>query len=305
MRVAVTGATGIVGQFVVADLLRQGHEVSALRRTSSEFEFEHERLHWFVGDLANVSALSNLIQDCDGFVHAAFEHVPGKYRGGEGDDPQKFFETNVNQSLKLIEMLESSSVGRTVFFSSRAVYDGLETDGNPIQDNSTVKPTTLYGKVKVAVEERGSASTSIGFCSLRPTGIYGVTHPPQRNKWFGLVQKALSDLEREENLDSQMRTEVHGEDVASATVLLLNVPLEKMKSKSFNCSDIAVSQKQLYCLVQAIKAGYDPTEVQLPTGLQANNPMSCEGLAELGWCPGGMEKLYRTLGVMIEASTLS
>ena len=43
-------------------------------------------------DLAGIGAV----------VHCAFAHVPGRYRGGEGDDPEGFRRANLDGSLALI-----------------------------------------------------------------------------------------------------------------------------------------------------------------------------------------------------------
>ena len=62
------------------------------------------------------------------FVHAAFEHVEGRYRGGEGDDPEGFRRANVEGSARLFEAARAAGVKRCVFLSSRAVY-GTELAG--------------------------------------------------------------------------------------------------------------------------------------------------------------------------------
>ena len=306
MRVAVTGATGLVGGFVVARLLQVGHQVRALKRATSKIESvsRHEDVEWVAGDLANRNSLIRLLDGCEGLVHAAFEHTPGKYRGGEGEDSVRFYKTNATQSFNLLELADQSKVKRTVFMSSRAVYDGLDLDGAPIPDHAPVSPTTLYGEVKVEVEKVGSSLPSIGFCSLRATGIYGIASPLHENKWFDLFQRALTGESDPRSLDKALRTEVHGEDVAEAVLLLLESSASQLKLNRFNCSDVAISQEQLFTLFQGIMNGKDPSEVELPEALPAKNWMSCDGLLKLGWQPGGMAKLHRTLGDSVKQDTV-
>ena len=45
---------------------------------------------------------ANSIKDVDAIVHAAYEHVPGSYRGGEGDDLDGFLAANLMGSLALM-----------------------------------------------------------------------------------------------------------------------------------------------------------------------------------------------------------
>ncbi|MEQ8691354.1 MAG: NAD(P)H-binding protein, partial [Pseudomonadales bacterium] len=62
MRVAVTGATGIVGRFVCARLLAQGHTVQALCRPTSITAGFTQQPHWVVGELDEESALQQLLE---------------------------------------------------------------------------------------------------------------------------------------------------------------------------------------------------------------------------------------------------
>jgi UDP-glucose 4-epimerase len=45
----------------------------------------------------------DLFAGTDAVVHAAFDHLPGRYRGGEGDDPARFRRINLDGSVRLFE----------------------------------------------------------------------------------------------------------------------------------------------------------------------------------------------------------
>ena len=49
-------------------------------------------------------------------VHAALEHVPGRYRGGEGDDPPRFWQLNVDGSVALLAAAREAGVARAWCF---------------------------------------------------------------------------------------------------------------------------------------------------------------------------------------------
>ena len=74
MHVLVTGGTGTVGRFVVPALQAAGHRVTTLGRRPGDHPW----------DLADPAPR---LPPADALVHAALAHVPGAYRGGEGDDP--------------------------------------------------------------------------------------------------------------------------------------------------------------------------------------------------------------------------
>ena len=306
MRVAVTGATGLLAEFLIPQLLDNHSEVHALWRTNkrgAERFKPNDRLHWFEGDLTDLTSLKELTTDCDAVVHAALEHLPGRYRGGEGDDPTRFRNVNLHQTEAFLKMLQGTQVKRTVFISSRAVFDGYGESTASLTDATPTKPDSLYGEIKAQTEELGDSLTEVGFCTLRPTGIYGETHRSEENKWADLISDVKTGDVSSNTYSNQLRTEVHGEDVASAISLLLSAPLARVEHQRFNCSDIAVSQVQLVDLMRQIKEAKTVEVDSLPVGIPPNNPMTCEGLAELGWQPGGVPKLVHTLRRMLTAAS--
>ena len=303
MRIAMTGATGLLGEFLIPHLLELEHEVHALwhsdEHSTEKFE-SNKRLRWIQGDMMDLSSLLRLVSGCDAVVHAALEHQPGRYRGGEGDDPVRFKLVNLHQTESFLKALQTTSVSRTVFISSRAVFDGYGESTANLSDTTPTKPESLYGEVKAQTEALGDSLSGIGFCTLRPTGIYGETNEPQHNKWLELISHACDDDESGHEHSNQLRTEVHGEDVASAIELLLTAPSHAIEHQHFNCSDITVSQTQLVYLMRQIRSGRDVDLGSLPNGLPPNNPMVCDGLGTLGWHPGGMTKLLHTLQRMLD-----
>ena len=107
MRVAVTGGTGLVGRFIVNGLLDAGHEVVVMTRNPPAAGFFWGEVAHLPYDLdAAVPDLTGL----NGIVHAAFDHVPGRYRGGEGDDPEGFAALNRDASLRLFEQARAAGV---------------------------------------------------------------------------------------------------------------------------------------------------------------------------------------------------
>ena len=306
MRIAVTGATGLVGEFLIPRLLEHEHEVHALwhrdKRGTEKFNTD-ARLCWFQGDLEDLSSLQALTEDCDAVIHAALEHQRGRYRGGEGEDPTRFKLVNLHQTETFLTTLQTTQVSRTVFISSRAVFDGYGESRASLSDSAPTKPESLYGEVKAQTESLGDSLSGIGFCTLRPTGIYGETYQPHDNKWSELISHVGEDGASGHKYSNQLRTEVHGEDVAAAIELLITAPLAEIEHQHFNCSDIAVSEAQLVYLMRQIKSGQDVDIDAAPKGIPPNNPMTCDGLRVLGWQPGGMTKLLHTLQRMLSATS--
>lgn len=297
MRIAVTGATGFLGRFVVARLLATGHHVRALyRKNRADPDRSTPRnLRWIQGDMLDDDSLNSLVGGCDAAVHAAFEHVPGRYRGGEGEDPQRFIDVNLEATARLFELLQRADVKRTVFISSRAVFDGYGPSVETIGDDVECNASSLYGKVKAEAEARGCATTGIGFCALRSTGIYANPLHPGVTKWRQLILENTRSAQSLDAYSNQLRTEVHVDDVARAIEILLGEEAAKVEGKRFNCADIAVSERQLSSIVRSLAKNHDVNLNALPDGAPPDKPMRCDALRPLGWRPGGMRQLVTTL----------
>lgn len=273
MRVALTGATGLVGQFVARRLLAEGHDLVALGRPSP---WGGAARPWRLGEPAP-------LEGCGALVHCAFAHVPGRYRGGEGDDPEGFLARNLGGTLRLWD--EAAGL-RTVFLSSRAVYDGL-SPGIALTEDLPLAPPSLYGRAKAEAER---ALHARGGASLRATGVYGPPAPGQRHKWADLFEA----FERGEAAAPAIGTEVHGDDVGGAVLLLL----ARGASGPFNCSDLVLDRRDL------LRAWSEASGVRgtlPPRSGAAPGVMDTSRLRALGWAPRGAPGLRAALGALVEA----
>lgn len=266
MRIALTGATGLVGRFLVRGLAAAGHQVDPLPG-------------WRLGQPAPLAGAEALI-------HAAFFHAPGKYRGGEGDDPERFVALNRDASLRLFEDARAAGVRHAVFLSSRAVYDGLPA-GTPLPDETPALPASLYGRVKADTETGLAALDGPDFATaaIRATGIYG---EGAGHKWTTLFADYLAGRP----IGPRIGTELHGDDLTAAILLILDAG----GRGRFNASDLLLDRRNLLGMVQALTASPHPLPPKACTPVSV---MTCERLAALGWHPGGMARLTRALPAML------
>ena len=299
MRVAITGATGIVGRFVLARLLSAGAQVRALARRGGDAR-GMAACRWVVGDMASDSAIAALLRDADALVHCAYSHVPGRYRGGEGDDRFAFWRDNLLAGVELVERARLAGVRRVVLMSSRAVFGAATASPDGVDDDVRPLPDSHYGALKLALEAHASAFAAVdGLCcaALRPTGVYGVAQPVERSKWLDL---ALALRRREPLPAARLATEVHGRDVAEAVWLLLNADAERVAGRAFNCSDLIVDSRDVMAGL-ANRLGID---ADLPGAAEnvLRHPMRTPALRALGWRPGGRPLLERTLDELAAAA---
>lgn len=289
MRIAVTGATGFVGHWTVGHLLAAGHEVLALGRRRSA----HRAAGYAAYDLDGPPPE---LAGCHALVHAAFSHVPGSYRGGEGDDPEGFMRRNLEGSARLFEAARHAGVRRTIFLSSRAVY-GAYPVGTRLHEGLDPRPDTLYGKMKRAAELslEALASADFGATSLRVTGVYGPPVPGLPHKWHDL----LMDFAAGQTLEPRAGTEVHARDLADAIHLLLVAEETAQGAHVFNVSDFILDRRDLLMAYSRISglAG------QLPDATDRNlvSQMTTDRLESLGWSRTGPAGLAVPLAELAKA----
>lgn len=279
MRVAVTGGTGLVGRFIVNEALAAGDAVTVLTRTAPTDGF-------FQGEVTHLPyALDGASPDLGAFdavIHAAFDHLPGRYRGGEGDDPAGFLQRNRDGSTRLFAAAAQAGA-KVIFLSSRAVYG---PQAGALDEGMTCNPDTLYGQAKLAAEQTLMASGQPAMI-LRATGVYGPAGPGQRHKWADL----FDDFAAGRPIAPRAGTEVHGDDLAAAVRLGL-----RGTEGVYNVSDLLLDRHDLLVEWQA-QTGIPGT---LPERADSSGfrGMTTDRLAAFGWQPGGTQLLRASLREM-------
>lgn len=274
MRILLTGGSGEVGAFVAPALVAAGHEVTHLARRRPA---AGGRVAWELGGAVPV------LPAADALVHLAFDHAPGRYRGGEGDDPAGFLARNRDGSRAL---LDATGAERVVFLSSRAVY-GDARRGEILREADPLAPDSLYGAMKRDVERDVLARP--GGVVLRATGIYGRAPGAAGHKWSGL----FADYRAGRPVEPRRATEVHGADLAAAVLLALAAP-----AGVYNVSDLMVDRHDLLAGVRARVGGPEPPP---RAGGAPPGEMATDRLRAIGWRPGGAARLASFLDAEFEA----
>ncbi len=273
MKIVITGATGLVGRWISAAARADGHEVTELSRPAYQ-----------LGDTPDLGGQ-------DALIHGAFQHVPGRYRGGEGDEPDAFIRANLEGSLVLFRAAKASGLGRVLFLSSRAVHDGHPA-GSLLREDLPPRPTSLYGEVKARAEEALAEMAGPDFrtASLRATGVFG---PGKPQKWAGLIADFLAGR----RTPSRVASEVHGADLAQAALLILGDP---QMGGAYHASDLVLDHHDLLAGVAAMTG----SPHQPPPRADGRNLslLDCTRLTALGWVPQGLERLHQDLGQIIAES---
>jgi nucleoside-diphosphate-sugar epimerase len=147
--VAVTGATGFIGQRIVQALLGNNWQVRALTRTPQQ---DMVNLQWVIGDLENKIALNELVDGVDVIVHCAGQ-VRGNYL-------KQFIQTNVKGTENLIKTtLLQNKQPRFLLISSLAARE---------------PELSWYARSKYQGEQiLISLAKELKWSIFRPTAVYG------------------------------------------------------------------------------------------------------------------------------------
>ena len=88
MRIAVTGASGFLGRYIVKHLAAGGHDCRCWYRPESDrggFEDVSSNVEWTPGELNANQASAALVEGCEAVVHSALYRPGAGFRGAEGD----------------------------------------------------------------------------------------------------------------------------------------------------------------------------------------------------------------------------
>jgi nucleoside-diphosphate-sugar epimerase len=297
MRIAVTGATGFLGRYVIKRLTDGGHRCRCWFRPTSDLggiDTKGGAVVWVEGGLDRPGSEVELVEGCDAVVHAALDRPGRGFFGAEGD-LVTFTERNVVGSIRLIEAARRAGVGRFVYISSGAVHEKVLPD-RPLDETHPAWSTSHYGAHKGAVE---SFVHSYGFgqhypiCALRPTGIYGLARPPKDSKWYDLIHAVAAG---QDVTCQKGGKEVHAADVARAVEILLTADPAAVAGESFECCDRYVSELEVATIARDLSGSRAQVLGTAPT---PKNQIVTDKIQALGMTFGGRPLLEQTVGEIL------
>jgi UDP-glucose-4-epimerase GalE len=186
MHILVTGGAGYIGSHAVKLFLERGHEVWIYDSLLYGHRAAVPADRLIVGELGETHRIDQVLLErrIDAVVHfAAFAAV-----GESVQQPAKYWQNNVVNTLNLMEALRRHNIGRFVFSSTAATF-GTPAQ-MPITEQTPQLPINPYGMTKLTVERALADYASAyqwGFAALRyfnasgahPDGSIGEDHTPE------------------------------------------------------------------------------------------------------------------------------
>lgn len=179
-RAAVTGASGFVGQALVAHLGAAGWDVTAIsRKTPSGLDGVRGVV---LADYQDSDRLGDALREVEAVVHlAARAHSAGI----DAD-----FEASVQAAVAVARAARNAGAGRVVLVSSIGV-NGNVTRDRPFTETDPPAPTEPYARSKLRAEQEVAsalAGSATALTIVRPPLVYGANAPGN----FGKLVQAVA-----------------------------------------------------------------------------------------------------------------
>src|SRR5258708_11551735 len=182
MLIALTGATGFIGQYLLQEMPKHGHRVRALLRRPASMPVGASSA--VIGDLTRPQNMSAALEGVDAVVHSA-----GLAHAMSGVPENDYRLINTEATVRLARAARRAGAKRFVFLSSIRAQCGPAAD-TVLTEAVEPRPTDAYGRSKLAAE-RGLAELDLDWVSLRAVLLYG---PEVKGNMAPLIQLARAPL---------------------------------------------------------------------------------------------------------------
>lgn len=252
MNVLVTGGAGLIGVPLREALAAKGHMVTAIDIT----DFGRDDPGVEIMSITDSAALADLFahKAFDAAIHCGAISGPMMAQG----EPIKIVEVNIDGTALLLDLARRHGLGRFVFCSSISVYGNVGKA--VITEDTSLRPTSVYGASKVAGEQLVQAFTTeygLSGVSLRIGRVYG---PYRRGNCHlaALIRDAAAGETTEIPCDPEFLYHyVYVDDVVEAQIAALTA--DEFSFSEYNVgSGEALTMPQIAEIARAAIAGADP-----------------------------------------------
>jgi nucleoside-diphosphate-sugar epimerase len=233
MHVLVVGGAGYVGARLVPELLKAGYEVTVLDlyMYGEDVLEKHPKLKEIKGDVRDIKIAEKALKKIDAVIHLACI----------SNDPSVELNPMLGKSINLdsfepfVRLCKQEKVKRFIYASSSSVY-GIKSDDNVTEDMS-LEPLTDYSKFKAECEKILFRYADDDFiCTvLRPATICGYSSRQRLDVIVNILTNLAYNAGKIKITGgSQMRPNVHIEDMVNSYLHVLRMDKEKIQKEIFN-----------------------------------------------------------------------
>ena len=250
--VLITGGAGYVGSLLAPQLLARGYKVTVFDIMYYGNDFlpkDNPNLQVVKGDIRDTAALKGALDGVDAVISLACISNDASFELDEG------LSTSVNLDAfePMVIAAKEAGVKRFIFASSSSVY-GVSESPDVTEDHPLV-PLTLYNKYKGMCEPLLFKHQSDDFVcvTIRPATLCGYA-PRQRLDVSVniLTNHAVTNGKITVFGGSQMRPNLHVQDMCDCYEMLLDLPDDKIAGETFNVAFQNMSIMQLAEIVKKV-----------------------------------------------------
>jgi len=250
-KVMVTGAGGYIGTQLVRDLVKAGHEVTAVDRYFFGFEP--------IADLVknkNFKVLQKDIRDlavADLNMHDAVCDLACLSNDPAGEiDPELTYQINRDGRIHVAETAKKAGVGKYILSSSCSVYG--QGEDPELTEKSSTNPISVYAKSTLQAEEHnlGLSDNNFSVTALRNATVFGLSTRMRFDLVVNLMTLTAFQKGRIIVMGGglQWRPLVHLSDVSSAFQKVIESDNAKVNREVFN---IGLSNFQIKNLAYLVR----------------------------------------------------
>lgn len=177
MRLLISGATGFIGSYLTAFLLKQKIQVGILtRKVPSYLQSLMSNIDVYQIEITKPISLTTL-KKYDIFVHLAAANDV------DSQDPRKALEVTTLGTKYALDFCRQNQISRFLYFSTFQVYgrnEGKVDENTPVRCRNDYALTHWFAEEYVRMYKREYGNSYI---IARPTNIYGRPFHPKINRW--------------------------------------------------------------------------------------------------------------------------
>ena len=263
--VLVTGGTGFIGSYAVADLLDRGHDVVAYDISTDTAILEQLGVAGETtvrrGDLADPTDVVRAVKETGA---TRIVHLGALLTTTARENPRAAAEVNIMGTNNVFEAARTldDQVKRVAWASSAAVYAPPHNyDAEWVDEDELVYPDTLYGATKEYNEHQARVyhgDYGLDHVALRPTVAYGPYRETGGSAFLAnIIEKpALGESYSVEYGDQAIDWQ-HVEDIAQAFRRAAFAPEEDLTQRVYNVRGVLATVQEAADTVKQIMPDAD------------------------------------------------
>lgn len=299
--ILVVGGAGYIGSHLVKELVKKEEVVVLDNLATGHKEAVDSRAVFVKGDLGNVEDLESIFSKYP--IKAVMHFAAYSLVGESVQDPYKYYENNVANTLTLLNVMLKYNVKNFIFSSTAATY-GIPKE-EIILESSLTSPINPYGRSKLMVEQILAdfhAAYGLHYVVLRyfnaagahTSGEIGENHDPETHLIPIILQQLLGERDSISVFGTDYPTEdgtcirdyIHVTDLANAHIAALEALLKETKAaETYNLGNgVGYSVKQVIEMCEKV------------TGRKANVILSERRPGDPARLVASSDKIYNELG---------